>query len=227
MHTFFLNTPCICCMLHLVCYVYQSAQLGHFLLFTSQTVALCSFGAKHVIFVWWSNRAYWLAYTLQKFILRKLPLIAPQLCSCIMRPSAWLRKLNYFNRAIMMQHLCNLSYKSSSQNELYSTVLNCTLSNLSMTIAVPKQWNSVKKFLQSVFLSSVLLFISQTSPASVTAHENIVWHKSPNSQMFTFIPRQSENFPLWNNSVCDILWESATIFLIWNHFMKPLSVNLL
>lgn len=123
---FFLNTSCICCMLHLVCYVYQSAQLRHFFSFMQFWCQTCDFRlmGKQI-------QLGLIDYNLQKLILRKRPLIAPQLCSSVMRPSAWLRKLNYFHRAIMIMQTCHLSYKSSSQIELYGI----ELSNLSMTIA--------------------------------------------------------------------------------------------
>ncbi len=45
----------------------------------------------------------------------------------------------------------------------------------------------------------------------------------PNSQMFTSVP-QSENFPLWNTSMCNIFCDrvrsfSVFVIVLWSHFL--------
>lgn len=112
-------------MLHQVCYVYQSAQIGHFFLFTSRfftmTVALCSFGAKHVIFILRANRSHLgsLITLCKKLILRKLLLIVTQLHSATISQAQKSQLLSRSNHATFIQ-IFHLSYKSSSQIEPYS-----------------------------------------------------------------------------------------------------------
>lgn len=166
-------------MLHLVRYVYQNAQIGYFFLFTSQfftmtlcfVMALCSFGAKHVIFISQANRSQLgLLITLyKKLILRKLLLIVPQLHSATISQAQKSQLLSQSNHATFMQ-IFHLSYKWSSQMKPYSCDYAVQTGNLSIAVGLPTQCEIQHRnsFSQGFFLvQKCCLFPREVQPMSL------------------------------------------------------------